>query len=143
MATDEMKSKFEGKWKLYKNDNIDAFFSDVGVNFLVRKMIAAGSPTQTITINDDSVKIDVDAGFRKREDVVKLNVEEDKTTENGEPGKMMATYEDGKIKFVQTPNDPKSTVTTMIREREGEELVLVMIRHKNPEIVAKRWFKRL
>lgn len=40
---------------------------------------------------------------------------------------MMATYEDGKIKFVQTPNDPKSTVTTMIREREGEELVLVRL----------------
>lgn len=25
-----MKSKFEEKWKLYKNENIDAFFSDVG-----------------------------------------------------------------------------------------------------------------
>ena len=30
MATDEMKSKLDGKWKLYKNENIDAFFSDVG-----------------------------------------------------------------------------------------------------------------
>jgi len=30
MATDEMKSKVDGKWKLYKNENIDAFCSDVG-----------------------------------------------------------------------------------------------------------------
>lgn len=30
MSTDVLKEKFEGTWKLYKNENIDAFFSDVG-----------------------------------------------------------------------------------------------------------------
>lgn len=143
MSVDDLKEKFEGTWKLYKNENIDAFFSDVGVNFLVRKMIGAASPTKTITVTDDSVQIDVDAGFRRRSEVVKLNVEEDKVTENGEPGKLLATYEDGKLTFRQTPNDPKSTVTSMVRQREGDDLVLVMIRHKTPEIVAKRYFKRV
>lgn len=58
------------------------------MNFLVRKMIAASSPVQTITIDGETVKIDVDAGFRKREEVYKLGKEVNKTTENGEAGKV-------------------------------------------------------
>ena len=51
-------------------------------------MIAAGSPTKTITVDGDTIKIDTDAGFRKREEIFKLGVEQDKTTENGEEGKV-------------------------------------------------------
>ena len=36
----------------------------------------------------DTVQIEVDAGFRKRKEVVKLNKEEDKVTESGERGKV-------------------------------------------------------
>ena len=78
-------------------------------------MIAAGSPTQTITINDDSVKIDVDAGFRKREDVVKLNVEEDKTTENKKED-----IADEKPKVTEVVINSDATVTT--NDKEGSNV---------------------
>lgn len=140
MSSDEIKAKFGGKWKVYKNENFDEFLKDIGLNFVMRKAAANGSPTHVITVDGDNIKIDIDAGIKKMEECLKLNTEVARKGERGNEVKTMTTYADGILTMVNTPVDTKEKPMTLTREIVGEDLVLTMSRG---DVVAKRIFKKV
>ncbi|CAG5114987.1 unnamed protein product [Candidula unifasciata] len=45
----EIASKFAGKWKQVRGENIDDFFKEMGLNFLLRKLASQANPEATTT----------------------------------------------------------------------------------------------
>ncbi|XP_052073525.1 fatty acid-binding protein homolog 6-like [Mytilus californianus] len=139
MSSDELKNGFGGKWKVYKSEKFEDFLKEMGVNLVMRKAAANMSPTNTISIDGNSITINIEAGPKKMEEKYTLNEEVDRKTDSGEIVKSKATFVDGKLTIVNTPTDATKKVVTIVREIQGDDLVMTMTRG---EVSAKRYFKK-
>ncbi|XP_033748430.1 fatty acid-binding protein 9-like [Pecten maximus] len=138
---EEIKEKFVGTWKMVRSENFEEFLAEVGVNFLIRKMAALAKPTTIISVDEETITIEQKTGIRDKVENFKLNEEFEKEME-GTKMKCVAVYEDGKIKYTNTPVDPDSTVKpqTVYRGRFGEEL---LVQIECGKVVCKRYFERV
>ncbi|XP_062587321.1 fatty acid-binding protein, adipocyte-like, partial [Saccostrea cucullata] len=126
MALDEIKEKFVGVWKLDRSENFKEFLNEMGVGLPLRKMASLAKPEMTISIeSNNKIKIVMKTGFFTQEDCFNLNEEFLKEMQKTVM-KATATYEDGVLKMINTPVDPKSKIKEQIvhRERVGDEIVL-------------------
>lgn len=138
---DEIKSKFEGKWKVYKSENFEDFLQEVGVNALLRKVASKASPEMEIAVSNDKIKVTMKTGFFTSVDDFSLDEEYMKEMQ-GVWMKATGSYHEAKLVMKQAPIDPKATVKpqTIHRERVGDELVITIFVNN---VVCKRYFKRI
>ncbi|XP_062579714.1 myelin P2 protein-like [Saccostrea cucullata] len=142
MALDEIKEKFVGVWKLDRSENFQEFLNEMGVGLPLRKMASLAKPEMTISIeSNNKIKIVMKTGFFTQEDCFNLNEEFLKEMQKTVM-KATATYEDGVLKMINTPVDPKSKIKEQIvhRERVGDEIVLTMY---VGNVVCKRYMKKI
>ncbi|XP_071181113.1 fatty acid-binding protein, adipocyte-like [Mytilus edulis] len=139
MSTDEMKEKFDGKWKVYKSENLDEILKALEIGFPLRKIAAQFSPVHTITIDGRKINLIIEAGPKKKEEDFLLDAEVDKKTEDGRDGKCMTTYTDGVWTTLTTPNDTTKSAITVSRVIQGGDLVMTISRG---DVTGKRIFKR-
>ncbi|XP_052073526.1 fatty acid-binding protein homolog 6-like [Mytilus californianus] len=139
MSSEDLKTAFGGKWKVYKSEKFEDFLKEMGVNLVMRKAAANMSPTNTLTIDGNSITINIEAGPKKMEEKYTLNEEVDRKTDSGEMVKSKATFVDGKLTIVNTPTDVTKKVVTLVREIQGDDLVMTMTRG---DVSAKRYFKK-
>ncbi|OWF39776.1 fatty acid-binding protein 9-like [Mizuhopecten yessoensis] len=138
---EDIKEKFVGTWKMVRSENFEEFLAEVGVNFFIRKMAALAKPTTVISVEDETITIEQKTGIRDKVDTFKLNEKIEKEME-GTKMECMVVYEDGKLKYTNTPIDQESAVKpqTVYRERFGEEL---LVQIECGKVVCKRYFERV
>ncbi|XP_071151683.1 fatty acid-binding protein homolog 6-like [Mytilus edulis] len=139
MSSDDLKTALGGKWKVYKSEKFEEFLKEMGINLVMRKAVANMSPTNTFTIDGNSITINIEAGPKKMEEKYTLNEEVDRKTDAGEMVKSKATFVDGKLTIVNTPTEATKKVVTVVREKQGDDLVMTMTRG---DVSAKRYFKK-
>lgn len=136
-----MAATIPGKYQHYKNENIEDYFTAVGVPFMGRKMMAMSSPLMEITLNGDTMSIKNTSLLRTVEVTFKLGEE----------------YEE------KMPNTTIKSVTTIINDNEMEtksvipetgakssrlyqftdEECIVTLTHENAKVAGKRYFRRV
>uniref|UniRef100_A0A0B6ZK26 Uncharacterized protein n=1 Tax=Arion vulgaris TaxID=1028688 RepID=A0A0B6ZK26_9EUPU len=133
--------KFAGTWKQIRCDNIDAFFKEMGLNYLLRKIASQANPEVEILINGVDIQISFKTPFRAECMKYKLNEEVEIETQKGK-FKATTTYESGKLISKQVPiqgNDAKP----MVSEREinvaGELVTTIYV----GDVVCVRIFTKL
>ncbi|RVE48590.1 hypothetical protein evm_006779 [Chilo suppressalis] len=130
-----------GKYKHYKNENVDDYFIAVGVPYMGRKMMSMSSPEMEITINGETMTIKNASLLRTVEYTFKLGEE----------------YEEN------MPNTVIKSVTTIINDNEMEtksiipengakcgrhylftnEECVITLTHDNANTPGKRYFRRI
>eukprot|EP00918_Siedleckia_nematoides_P104278 GHVU01227490.1.p1 GENE.GHVU01227490.1~~GHVU01227490.1.p1 ORF type:complete len:197 (+),score=53.57 GHVU01227490.1:24-593(+) len=134
---------FAGTWVLTKNENLDDFLKNNGVNFLIRKMAVKSSPTLKIEQDGDNFVITLSSIMMNQ--VQKFTVGEEAESEfhGGNKVKLNPKWEEKDKKLVveiealdESKGIPKQTVT---RELLSDDEILMTM---NNGAEAKRWFKR-
>ena len=130
-----------GKYQHYKNENIEEYFTAVGVPFMGRKMMSMSSPLMEITLDGDTMTIKNSSLMRTVEHTFKLGEE----------------YEE------KMPNSTIKSVTAIINESELEtnsvipetnakcgrhylftdEECVVTLTHEKANTPGKRYFRRV
>ncbi|RUS76388.1 hypothetical protein EGW08_015868 [Elysia chlorotica] len=52
-----IKEKFGGKWKEVRNENVDGFFTEMGVNFFLRKLVSLAKPEMETVASYENDKL--------------------------------------------------------------------------------------
>ncbi|KAJ0180694.1 hypothetical protein K1T71_004098 [Dendrolimus kikuchii] len=130
-----------GKYQHYKNENIEDYFTAVGVPFMGRKMMSMSSPLMEIILNGDTMTIKNTSLLRTVEYTFKLGEE----------------YEE------KMPNTTIKSITTIINDNEVEtnsvipetgakskrhylftdEECIVTLTHEKASVAGKRYFRRV
>lgn len=131
--------QFEGKFTNYKNENLDEYYSAIGIPWVARKMMTTTSPTIEISQNGDSWTIKTSSLMSSSHSTFKLGEEYEETMMGGRSIKNTTTIEGDKIVTNSVSDRGKSQ---RIMEFNDEGFVLVMT-HEKTELVAKRFFKRV
>ncbi|XP_012943884.1 fatty acid-binding protein, adipocyte [Aplysia californica] len=133
--------KFAGKWKEVRSENLEAFFVEMGVNFLIRKMALQAKPEAEIIVNGTDISIGFKTTFKSDSFMYKLDEEVEITNDKG---KFLCTltYTDGKLvtKAAPSPGNnskPMETVREINSDGEMETTFTV------GQTVSKRIFARL
>ncbi|BFZ18213.1 hypothetical protein BsWGS_21252 [Bradybaena similaris] len=136
----EITEKFAGKWKQTKAENIDDFFKEMGLNFILRKLAMQASPEVEITVNGTDITISFSTPFKS--ECMKYKLNETVEVEN-QKGKFMATTSyDGKLTSKQVPvegNDCKPMDTVREINEAGELITTIYV----GAVVCKRYFSKL
>jgi len=137
----EITDKFGGKWTQVRGENLEAFYAEMGVNFLLRKLAVKAKPDLDIIVNDTEITIGFKTSFRSQSFVYKLNSEVEVTNEKG---KFIAklTYSDGQLVIMQTPatgNKEGLPVETVRHINDEGEMVTTF---KGPTTTCTRVFVR-
>lgn len=136
----EVTDKFAGKWKQVRSENLEAFYQEMGLNMILRKLATTVNPTQEIVVNDTQLSVTTKAGFKTLNDVFKLNEEVDITNDKGK-FKGFMTYEDGVLKVKMTAcegNDAPPVQSERSINEAGEMEVVA----KTEKTTCKRFFAR-
>ncbi len=130
---------FNGQWKLDRNDeNFEKFIQEMGINFLVRKVLLVVYPTMIIKQDGDKFEITMHAGPMNQVttftvgDVFEFVYPWDKKVE-----KVKSEWEDGKLVTRPTVKEDLPVVT---REIKDGEMVLTM---QKGDLVTVRYFKKI
>ncbi|CAH4037227.1 unnamed protein product [Pieris brassicae] len=131
-----------GKYQHYKNDNIDDYFSAVGVPFMGRKMMGLSSPLMEITVDGDNMTIKTSSLLRTVEYKFTLGEE----YEEEMPSKTV-------IKSITKMQNESELITESVIPETGEktsrhylftdEECVITLTHEKAKTPAKRYFKRV
>ncbi|KAK7481614.1 hypothetical protein BaRGS_00027130 [Batillaria attramentaria] len=144
-ATEEIKKKFSGRWKVDRSENFDEFMAAMGMNFLLRKMAGFSKPENVIQVDDDgTISIATSSTFMKNEQRFKLNEEFEEINHfTKKKFKNMPIYENGKLRITPTPAEPVDTPYPEYAERELTEDGEILLTIKVGDVLCKRYFKRV
>ncbi|KAJ8312959.1 hypothetical protein KUTeg_010332 [Tegillarca granosa] len=108
MALDNVK-KMAGTWRLNRSENFDDFLREVGVPYLIRKVIPYTRQEQTLSVNeeDEKIKIVTSAGMRPQIDEFKLDEDYNKEI-SGEKMEAKAVWAENKLTITQKSTNPES-----------------------------------
>ncbi|XP_004930401.2 sodium/calcium exchanger regulatory protein 1-like [Bombyx mandarina] len=130
-----------GKYQHYKNEDIDDYFSAVGVPFMGRKMMSMSSPLMEISIDGDTMTIKNSSLLRTVEHKFKLGEEYEEKMPNSI------------IKSVTTiTNDSEMETKSVIPDTGAkcgrhyqftDEECIVTLTHENASVSGKRYFRRV
>lgn len=130
----------EGKYQHEKNENLDAYFREVGVPYIPRKMMQMSSPLLEVSCNSEYWVLKSVTLMRTLEVEFILGEEYDEVMPNGDALKCTTTREgDSLITVSKAPNGAEVTRTYDFSE---DGVILTMVHQQSGE-TAKRYFKRL
>ncbi|KAK3710517.1 hypothetical protein RRG08_021331 [Elysia crispata] len=102
LALAAIKEKFGGRWKEIRSENVDGFFSEMGVNFFLRKLISMARPEMELVVEESSIKISIKLPGKTDISILKLNKETENTNQQGK-FKTIASYENDNLVSKATP----------------------------------------
>ncbi|XP_045491321.1 fatty acid-binding protein, adipocyte-like isoform X2 [Colias croceus] len=130
-----------GTYQHYKNENIDEYFSVVGVPYMGRKMMGLSSPQMVISVDGDQMTIKTASMMRKTEYTFKLGEEYEEQMPN--------TI----IKSVTKIQNDNEVITDSVIPDSGEKCgrqylftddeCVITLTHDKAKVPAKRYFKRV
>ncbi|CAH2073464.1 unnamed protein product, partial [Iphiclides podalirius] len=131
----------QGKYQHYKNENIDDYFSAVGVPFMGRKMMSMSSPLMEINVDGEQMTIKNSSLLRTVEYTFKIGEEYEEKMPNTS------------IKSITTIENDNEVVTNSIipqtQEKCGRHYLftddecIVTLTHEKAKTPGKRYFRRL
>ncbi|KAG6448322.1 sodium/calcium exchanger regulatory protein 1 [Manduca sexta] len=130
-----------GKYQHYKNENIDDYFTAVGVPYMGRKMMSMSSPLMEITMDGDTMTIKNSSLMRTVDYKFKFGEEYEENMPNTV------------IKSVTTKvNDNEIETKSIIPETNAkcgrhylftDDECVVTLTHENAAVPGKRYFRRV
>ncbi|XP_033748126.1 fatty acid-binding protein, adipocyte-like [Pecten maximus] len=138
-ALEEVVNTIGGVWVLDKNENLDDYLKEIGVNFMLRKLATVASSTMTITREGNEIRIvtkgpkDTDVKFELGKEVVSHDPNDNEL-------KAIVTWSGGKLTTDSTPTDGSKAKATLV-ERWIEDDQLIMSVKVN-DVKMKRIFKK-
>lgn len=130
-----------GKYQHYKNEDIDDYFSVLGVPYMARKMMAMSSPLMEITLDGETMTITSSSIMRTTSNTFKLGEEYEEK------------MPDAMIKSTTTIiNDHELETKSVYAESDGsirrhyfftDDECVVTMTHQKAAKPAKRYYKRV
>ncbi|CAH1100483.1 unnamed protein product [Psylliodes chrysocephalus] len=132
--------QIEGKYANYKNENLDAYFADIGVPYIPRKMICSSKPNMEIVKENDTWTISTSTLLKTTVLKFKLNEE----YEESMPGGTLknTTTMEGDNKLITKSVGPGDIKSARDYEFNDDECIITFSSEKTTQ-VAKRFFKRV
>nr|XP_048312934.1 fatty acid-binding protein, intestinal [Myodes glareolus] len=129
---------FDGSWKVYQNDNYEAFMEKMGVNMVKRKLAAHDGLKLIITQEGNKFTVKESSNFRNLEIVFELGVNFTYTLADGTELSGTWNLEGNKLigKFTRVDNGKELIA---VREVSGDELIQT---YTYEGVEAKRFFKK-
>ena len=121
-----------GKWKIVKDENLNAFLKAMKANALVKKMAGAAKPKFTQIVDGAKFTVSVHIAIKKVGPYTFVVNGEELTEADAMGNKMMVktTWADGKMVMEMTPKkEGKGEPHSVTREIVGDELHLTMQCH--------------
>ncbi len=139
-AAPQDKRNFNGTWRLERNDeNFDKFWTEMGINFFVRKMMGMARPTSIIKQDDN--KFEITNQTMKGSDTTTFTVGEEYDFHNPHTkavNRMSPIWEGDTL--VQKPVEKPDELPTVSRCLDGEYMVMTM---QKGEVSTKRYYKKV
>ncbi|KAJ0180693.1 hypothetical protein K1T71_004097 [Dendrolimus kikuchii] len=135
-------AQFVGRYQHHKNENIDDYFTAVGVPYIGRKMLAASSPVMEITYDNEFMTIKYVSLLRTVESTFKFGVEYDEYM----PGKTIKSVttlindSEFETKSLIPDNGVKSSRHFIFSENDE---VIVVHSHSKGTVPGKRYFRKI
>ncbi|XP_052718087.1 fatty acid-binding protein, heart-like [Crassostrea angulata] len=130
-----------GVWALYRNENLDGYLKECGVNFILRKLAQAASlyVTMVISMEDGQLRIQ-NKGPKNTDHKAPLGTEIFITDLMHNPMKEVHTWDKNQLVTVSEPTPgSKALPTRVIRELVEGQLVMTLIVN---DVVCKMFYKR-
>jgi len=131
-------SQFEGKFNNTKNENLDEFYTAIGIPWVPRKMMTSSSPTIEISSVDGLWTMKTSSLMSSSSNTFKLGEEYIETMQGGRTIKNVTRIEDNKI-ITESESDRGTSKKVLEFTDDGFIMILT---HASTEIVAKRYFTR-
>uniref|UniRef100_A0A8W8KP65 Lipocalin/cytosolic fatty-acid binding domain-containing protein n=1 Tax=Magallana gigas TaxID=29159 RepID=A0A8W8KP65_MAGGI len=122
MALAEIENSVAGVWVLQKNENLDEYLKEIGVNFVLRKLAAAASSTMTISVEDGQVRINT-KGPKDSDHKFHLDTEVESNDPQDNPMKAVVKWTDGKLVTHSKPTEgskAKETKVALVTWKDGK-----------------------
>ncbi|KAG7307479.1 hypothetical protein JYU34_007678 [Plutella xylostella] len=130
-----------GKYQHFKNEDIDDYFSAVGVPYLARKMMSMSSPLMEISLDGDKMTIKSTSMMRTIESTFTLGEEYDeKMPDTTLKSKTVIIGDD---ELLTESLIPDSEYKTKRHYKFTDEGVVVTLSHDKAARPAKRHYKRV
>ncbi|KAJ8722518.1 hypothetical protein PYW07_003698 [Mythimna separata] len=130
-----------GKYQHYKNENIDDYFSAVGVPYMGRKMMSMSSPLMEITLDGEHMTIKNSSLMRTVENKFKLGEE---YVENMPSAIIKSVTTLVNDKQIQTQSVVEGTGANCGRQYDfTDDECIVTLTHENAKTPGKRYFRRI
>ncbi|XP_069135370.1 fatty acid-binding protein, adipocyte-like [Argopecten irradians] len=135
----EIEKTIGGVWVLVKNENLDEYLKEIGVNFVLRKLAAAASSTMTITREGNEIRI-VTKGPKDTDVKFELGKELVSHDPNDNEMKATVTWSEGILTTDSSPTEGSKGKATMVKRWiENDQLMMTVTVNS---ITLKRIFKR-
>ena len=127
---------YNGVYKLVSSENFDAFLQTMGLNLVMRKAAASGTPTITVTVSGDHWKLAQNNKFRSNEMEFDLGVQREVKSFDGKPATSVVTKEGDTLLERRSGEGRQAEI---IREFTGTQLKVTM---KVEGVTAVRVFQK-
>ncbi|XP_042893727.1 fatty acid-binding protein homolog 9-like [Penaeus japonicus] len=131
--------KFAGTYRHDKDDNLEAVFAKMGMNFFIRKLATRSKPTVDVQVDDDKWTITTTLPIKTLTWNFKIG---QSVPVDGPDGLIDSVFTIDGNKLLQTPVDVTSEKTILIERLFDENGMVQTMTHKPSGTVAKRWFVR-
>jgi hypothetical protein len=132
--------QIEGNYKLEKNENLEEYFRVVGVPWIARKMMAASTPTMTVTFEDETWVFKTVTFFRTVTVSFKLDEEYKEDMPSGDVIDSVCSKE-GDFTFRIKSKHERLGDFERVFDFSDDGLVITMKHAKG--VQAKRYFNRI
>ncbi|KAF9802780.1 hypothetical protein SFRURICE_002948 [Spodoptera frugiperda] len=130
-----------GKYQHYKNEDIDDYFSAVGVPYMGRKMMAMSSPLMEISVDGDQMVIKNVSLMRTVENKFKLGEEYIENMPNAKIRSVTTKLDDKKIETKSVVEDTGAACGRLYEFTDDE--CVITLTHEKANTPAKRYFRRV
>ncbi|KAH9635324.1 hypothetical protein HF086_017890 [Spodoptera exigua] len=130
-----------GKYQHYKNENIDDYFSAVGVPYMGRKMMSMSSPMMEISVDGDQMTIKNVSLMRTVENKFKLGEEYIENMPNAKIRSVTTKVDDKKIETKSVVEDTGAACGRLYEFTDDE--CVITLTHEKAATPAKRYFRRV
>ncbi|XP_022819819.1 fatty acid-binding protein, liver-like [Spodoptera litura] len=130
-----------GKYQHYKNEDIDDYFSAVGVPYMGRKMMAMSSPLMEISVDGEHMTIKNVSLMRTVENKFKLGEEYIENMPNAKIRSVTTKVDDKKIETKSVVEDTGAACGRLYEFTDDE--CVITLTHEKAATPAKRYFRRV
>ncbi|CAF1097632.1 unnamed protein product [Brachionus calyciflorus] len=130
-----------GSWILEKNENMDEFLKELGVNLLIRKAAKIVTPTIIISSQDKHWSIKMRSSFKNKDSEFNIGEEIDEETPDGKKIRCLYYLEGDKLVCEQRDRKTRALLAIVVKTVNQDGKMVEVLTHKH--VVAKRFFKRV
>ncbi|OWF48080.1 Fatty acid-binding protein, adipocyte [Mizuhopecten yessoensis] len=138
-ALEDVVKTIGGVWVLVRNENLDEYLKEIGVNFVLRKLAAAASSTMTITREDNKIRI-VTKGPKDTDVSFELNKEVVSHDPNDNEMKATVTWDAGKLTTDSSPTEGSKGKATLVERMMVDDQLIMIV--KVNQVEMRRIFKK-